>query len=166
MDAMIQRGKDQPLRKKAMGSWTAQCILVICLILAFAVSYMAAHLFVLAKDRQWERSGLSQYEISRWRENGINDVTEAIRWRNSRFQPPGAKLWKEEGFEPEAACRWNDQGFWPREAKHWSEHGFGPEEAAPWRDEGFLYQDAKTWRSAGVSAAQAREKRRKGIHSP
>jgi hypothetical protein len=163
---MIQRGKDQPLRKKAMSPWKARCILGICLALAFAVPYIAVQLFALAKDRQWQRSGLSPYEISRWRESGINDVSEAIRWRNSRFQPPGARLWKEEGIEPEVAYRWNDQGFGPRESKHWSEQGFSPEEAAPWRDEGFIYPDAKKWRSAGVSAAQAREKRKKGIHSP
>ena len=149
-----------------MKPWKAQCILVICLALAFAVPYLAVQLLVLAKDRQWQKSGLSPYEINRWRENSINDVDEAIRWRNSRFQPPGAKLWRDEGIEPEVACRWNDQGFGPREAKRWSEHGFMPEDAAPWRDEGFLYQDAKKWRSAGVSAAQAREKWKKGIYSP
>ena len=166
MDGMMQRDKDQPIRETAVRPWKAQCILAVCLVLAFAVPYMAVKLFALAKDRRWQRSGLSPYEIKGWRYNGINEVEEAIRWRNSRFQPPGAKLWKDEGIEPEAACRWNDQGFGPREAKRWSEHGFTPEEAAPWRDEGFLYQDAKKWRSAGVSAVQAREKRKKGIHSP
>jgi len=162
----MQKDKDQPLRKTAMRPWKAQGILAVCLVLAFAVPYMALRLFVLAKDRQWQRSGLSPYEIGRWRDSGINNVDEAVQWKNSRFQPPGAKLWKDEGIEPEVACRWKDLGFGPREAKRWNEHGFMPEDAAPWRDKGFLYQDAKKWRSAGVSAAQAREKRKKGIHSP
>ena len=162
----MQRDRTALLRKTAMRPWKAQCILALCLVLAFVVPYVAVRLFALARDRQWQRSGLSPYEISRWRESGINSVDEAIRWRNSRFQPPGAKLWKDEGHAPELACRWNDLGFGTREAKRWNEHGFTPEEAAPWRDGGFLYQDAKKWRGAGVSAAQAREKREKGIHSP
>ena len=163
---MMQGEKGQRLRETAMRPWKAQCILGLCLVLAFALPYLSVRLYALAKERQWQRSGLSPYETGRWCDNGFNHVGEAIRWRNNRFQPPGAKLWKDEGFEPEAACGWNDLRFGPREAKLWSEHGFTPEEAAPWRDEGFLYQDAKKWRSAGVSAAQAREKRKKGIHSP
>jgi len=162
----MQRDKDQPFRETGIRPRKAQFILAVCLVLAFAVPYTAVQLLVLAKDRQWQKSGLSPYEISKWRENGFNNVDETIRWRNSRFQPPGAKLWKDEGMEPEVACRWNDLGFWPREAKRWSEHGFTAEDAAPWRNEGFLYQDAKKWRGAGLSAAQAREKRKKGIHSP
>jgi hypothetical protein len=166
MDAVMQRERDQPLFEPAMRPWKAQCILALCLVLAFALPYTAVRLFALAKDRQWQRSGLSPYEIGNWRDNGIYGVDEAIRWRNSRFQPPGAKLWRDEGIEPEAACRWNDRGFGPREAKRWIEHGFTSEEAAPWRDGGFLYQDAKKWRNAGVNAPQALEKRKKGIHSP
>jgi hypothetical protein len=163
---MMQQENDRSIHETAIKPWKARCILALCIVLAFAVPYTAVRLFALAKDRQWQRSGLSPYEVNRWRENDINDVDEAIRWRNGRFQPPGAKLWKEEGIGPEAACQWKDLGFGPREAKRWSEHGFTPEEAAPWRDGGFLYQDAKKWRSVGVTAAQAREKREKGIHSP
>jgi hypothetical protein len=166
MNATMRRDKDQTVCETAMTPWKAQCILAVCLVLAFVVPYMAVHLVALTKDRQWQKSGLSPYEISRWRENGFNDVNEAIRWRNSRFQPPGAKLWRDEGMEPEVACRWKDLRFGPREAKLWSEHGFMPEDAAPWRDEGFIYQNAKKWRNAGVSAVQAREKRKKGIYSP
>ncbi len=163
---MMQRNRKQSLHETAMRRWKAQFVLALCLGLSFVIPYLTVQLFALAKDRQWQRSGLSPYEISRWRESGIQRVDEAIRCRNSRFQPPAAKLWKDEGIEPEAACRWNDLGFWPREAKRWREHGFTPEEAAPWRDEGFLYQDAKKWRSAGVGAAEARKKRKKGIYSP
>ena len=162
----MKRDRATLLRKTAMEPWKAQCILALCLLLAFVLPYAAIRLLGLAKDRQWQRSGLSPYEAGNWRDNGFNDVGEAIRWRNGRFQPPAAKLWKEEGIGAEAAREWKDLGFWPREAKRWSEHGFTPEEAAPWRDGGFLYQDAKMWRSAGVNAAQAREKRKKGIHSP
>ncbi len=163
---MRQRDKAQPPRKAAVRPWKAQGILAICLLLAFAGPYMAVHLFGLAKNRQWQRSGLSPYEIDRWRESGFRSVDEAIRWRNGRFQPPGAKLWKEAGHEPELASRWHDLGFAPREARRWREHGFLPEDAAPWRDGGFLYRDARKWRDAGVGAAEAREKWKRGIYSP
>ncbi len=163
---MMQGDRAALLRKTPMRPWKAQGILALCLGLAFLVPYGAVQLYTLAKDRQWQRSGLSPYEISGWRESGFNNVGEAIQWRNGCFKPPGAKLWRDEGHAPELACRWNDLGFGPREAKRWSEHGFTPEDAAPWRDERFLYQDAKKWRDAGVSAAQAREKRKKGIFSP
>ena len=166
MNAMMQQDTARPLRETAIKPWKARCIVAVCLALSFTVPYTVVRLYALAKDRQWQKSGLSPYEVNRWREDGFDNVEEAIRWRNGRFQPPGAKLWKDEGIEPEAASRWNDLGFGPREAKRWSEHGFTPEEAAPWRDEGFLYQDAKKWRSARVTAAQAREKRKKGIYSP
>ncbi len=163
---MMQRGRKQPLRQRAIAAWKAQAILALCLALSFAVPYVAVQWYSLAKDREWQRSGLSPYETNRWRENGFHKVGEAVRWRNSRFQPPGAKLWKSQGIKPETACLWKEFGFGPGEAKRWIEHGFGPADAAPWRDEGFLYQDAKKWRDAGVTAAQAREKRKKGIHSP
>ncbi len=162
----MQRGRSQLRLEPALRPWKAQCILALCLILSFGLPYVGVQLFALAKDRQWQRSGLSPYEIANWRDNGFNDVGEAIRWRNGGFRPPAAKLWKEEDIEPEAACGWRDLGFWPREAKRWVEHGFTPAEAAPWRDGGFLCQDAKKWRSAGVNADQAVEKRKKGIFSP
>ena len=164
---MMPREEGRLLRgRRMMRPWKAQGLIILCLGLAFAVPYTVVHLLALAKDRQWQRSGLSPYETTRWRESGFNNIDEVVRWRNNRFQPPGARLWKVEDIEPEFACRWNDLRFGPREAKRWSEHGFTPEDAAPWRDGGFLYQDAKKWRSAGMSAAQAREKRKKGIPSP
>ena len=158
--------QDRSAELTAIQPWKARSVLAISLVLAFAVPYISIKLLFLYQDRQWLRSGLSPYEISRWRDSGISDVHEAVRWRNARFQPPGAKLWKDEGIDPEAAGRWHDLNFSPREARRWSESGFTPADAAPWRDQGFLYQDAKKWREAGVSAAEAAKKRKRGIFSP
>ena len=143
-------------------AWQAQLLIAAGLVISFAVPYSVVNTLAARRDSQWLRSGLSVDEIREWRENGFGDVDEAIRWRNGRFKPPGARLWKDEGFDASAAIGWNDADFYPREARRWRELGFEPWEALPWLNEDFLPQDARRWKDAGVSPTDAAARRKKG----
>ena len=143
--------------------WPAQLLIVTGLVTSFAVPWLIARALADHRDRQWIASGLSAYEIDEWRENGFNDVSDAIRWRNARFKAPGALLWKEEGWDDaNEAVLWHEVDFGAREAKRWREQGFGAPDARIWRDAGFLPQDARRWKDAGVSPSDAAMKRKKG----
>ena len=143
-------------------TWQAQALLAVCLGLAFIGPYLFVNVLAAHRDRQWMQSGLSLHEIGEWRDDGFTDVREAVRWRNARFKPPGARLWRNEGIGPEEALGWREAEFAPREAARWRAQGFAAREAEPWRVEGFLPEDAKGWRAAGVAPADAATKRKRG----
>jgi hypothetical protein len=146
-----------------MSLWRGQLLIVAGLVAAFAVPYLAAATFAGYRQRQWTQSGLSAYEIDEWRDNGFDDASDAIRWRNARFKAPGALLWTQEGWDDaEEAARWKEADFGSREAKRWRAQGFAAWEAQPWRDAGFLAEDGRRWKDAGVSASEAAVRRKRG----
>lgn len=145
-------------RGKSVPSFTfrhAKALLFVCLTISFLVPYAAVSMYQSHIDRKWASSGMSGYEISEWRKVGIDDVDEAVRWRNWAFKPGHASIWRSEGFTPEEAGPWEKGGFHTGDAKIWGKHGFSAIEAKSWRDNGFYYPEAEEWKSKGVTAEEA-----------
>ncbi len=118
-----------------------------CALAAFAVPYLLVVLISAHRDGEWKGSGLSEYEIDDWRENGFSDAADAIHWRNARFQPAGARIWKDEG--------WQRAG----DAAGWRDAEFGAREARRWRDSGFLPNDARRLSETGLTPGEASARR-------
>ncbi len=118
-------------RVSGVPSRFARIVFVACAVISFGLPYFVVSAVSAHRDRQWQGSGLSVYEIEEWRENGFTDPIDAIQWRNARFHAPGAHIWRDEGWRDGAeAARWRDAGFGAHEARRLSRSGMTAAEAA------------------------------------
>jgi hypothetical protein len=151
------------MNRRPLGSWRAQILIVAGLAMSFAIPYLIVNLLARQREAQWMATGLSVYEMNQWRENGFNDPSDALRWRNARFKAPGALIWKRDGWDDaQEAALWHEADFFTREAKRWRGQGFGAADAWSWREAGFLPEDARRWKDAGTSPSDAATKRKMG----
>ncbi len=127
------------------------------------IAFICFTLFLVACSSTPSWKGMSESEISSWKNIGVT-VEQVAVYTKAKMSPDQVNEWFEQGFtNSKEIIAWASSNFSAEDASGWKSSGFNMEDAIDWAENKFTFAEAKEWRDAKFDLDDAISNRAKGL---